>query len=277
VAEILRARVLADPIVRVDDTALPVLDKRHKSGIYKGHLWVFAGVGPLVAYTFTKGWTADEISPYLSVIDGFIQCDDYKGYSTRLTLPDGTKRMLVDPARRLGRMMHVRRRFHEALKLGDKRAARGIELIGSLYEIERIAKDGRPARSSGSSCARAHWRMCRAICRPEGEGRQRPQSARRARIGCARIRWSASRRAFSWVWAAASPRWRSRGRAYSTKRGAKMGTPPLRPITTVFMQSNASTAVRPPKKEKARSTQRRNESIARDSTNSRYISTGTSS
>jgi transposase len=141
VAEILRAQVLADPIVRVDDTALPVLDKTHKSGIYKGHLWVFAGVGPLVAYTFTKGWTADEISPYLSVIDGFIQCDDYKGYSTQVTLPDGNKRTLVDPARRLGCMMHVRRRFHEALKLGDKRAARGIELIGALYEIERIAKD----------------------------------------------------------------------------------------------------------------------------------------
>jgi transposase len=141
VAEILRAQVLADPIVRVDDTAPPVLDKTHKSGIYKGHLWVFAGVGPLVAYTFTKGWTADEISPYLSVIDGFIQCDDYKGYSTQITLPDGNKRMLVDPARRLGCMMHVRRRFHEALKLGDKRAARGIELIGALYEIERIAKD----------------------------------------------------------------------------------------------------------------------------------------
>jgi transposase len=141
VAEILRARVLADPIVRVDDTALPVLDKDHRSGIYKGHLWVFAGIGPLVAYTFTKGWSADEIAPYLSVIDGFVQCDDYKGYSTQITLPDGTKRMLVDPARRLGCMMHVRRRFHEALKLGDKRAARGIELIGALYEIERVAKE----------------------------------------------------------------------------------------------------------------------------------------
>jgi transposase len=142
VAEILRARVLADPIVRVDDTALPVLDKAHKSGIYKGHLWVFAGVGPLVAYTFTKGWSAEEIMPYLSVIDGFVQCDDYKGYSTQITFPDGTKRMLVAPARRLGCMMHVRRRFHEAHKLGDKRAARGIDLIGALYQIERVIKEG---------------------------------------------------------------------------------------------------------------------------------------
>jgi transposase len=141
VAEILRAQVLADPIVRVDDTGLPVLDKTHKSGIYRGHLWCFAGTRPLVAYAFTEGWSADEIEPYLSAIDGFIQCDDYGGYSSQITLPDGTKRDLVDPARRLGCLMHVRRRFHEALKLGDKRAARGIELIAALYAIERIAKD----------------------------------------------------------------------------------------------------------------------------------------
>src|SRR5690606_28130038 len=90
---------------------------------------------------FTKGWSADEIAPYLSVIDGFIQCDDYKGYASLVTLAAGTKRVLVDPERRLGCMMHVRRRFYEALRLGDKRAARGIELIAAIYEIERIAKD----------------------------------------------------------------------------------------------------------------------------------------
>jgi hypothetical protein len=71
----------------------------------------------------------------------FIQCDDYKGYSRVVTLPDGTQRVLVDPERRLGCMMHARRRFHEALKLGDKRAARGVELIASLYEVERAAKE----------------------------------------------------------------------------------------------------------------------------------------
>lgn len=141
VAEIVRAQVLADPIVCVDDTGLPVLDQAHQSGIFRGHLWCFTGTRPLVAYAFTQGWSADEIEPYLSAIEGFIQCDDYGGYSSQITLPNGTKRDLVDPARRLGCMMHVRRRFHEALKLGDKRAARGIELIAALYAIERIAKD----------------------------------------------------------------------------------------------------------------------------------------
>ena len=143
VANIVLAQVLADPIVCVDDTSLSVLDKMRKAGIYKGHLWCFTGTRPLVAYTFTESWSADEIAPYLAAIDGFIQCDDYKGYSRVVTLPDGTQRMLVDPARRLGCLMHVRRRFHEALKLGDKRAARGVELIAALYEVERTAKEQR--------------------------------------------------------------------------------------------------------------------------------------
>lgn len=141
VAEIHRAQVCADPIVCVDDTSLKVLDKTRKGGIFKGHLWCFAaGTRKLVAYTFTPSWSADEVAPYLMAIDGFVQCDDYKGYSRKVTLDDGTERVLVDPARRLGCLMHVRRRFHEALKLGDKRAARGIELIGAIYDIERIAK-----------------------------------------------------------------------------------------------------------------------------------------
>jgi transposase len=141
VAKIVLAQVLADPIVGVDDTSLSVLDKERKAGIYKGHLWCFTGTRRLVAYTFTESWSADEIAPYLAAIDGFVQCDDYKGYSREVALPDGTRRALVDPLRRLGCTMHVRRRFHEALKLGDKRAARGVELLGALYAIERAAKE----------------------------------------------------------------------------------------------------------------------------------------
>lgn len=141
VSKILLAEVLADPIVCVDDTSLSVLDKDRKAGIYKGHLWCFTGTRRLVAYTFTESWSADEIAPYLAAIEGFTQCDDYKGYSSQVTLPHGSKRALVDPARRLGCTMHVRRRFHEALKLGDKRAGRAIELIAALYEIERVAKE----------------------------------------------------------------------------------------------------------------------------------------
>ncbi len=140
VAKITCARVLADPIVGVDDTKLRVLDKTRPGGSYKGCLWCFAGTGALVAYTFTESWEAAAIAPFIGAIEGFIQCDDYKGYSSEVDMPDGSRRVLVDRERRLGCMMHVRRRFHEALKLGDKRAARAVELIGKIYEIEADAK-----------------------------------------------------------------------------------------------------------------------------------------
>lgn len=141
VAKITCAQVLAEPIVAVDDTKLSVLDKARAGGSYKGCLWCFKGGRPLVAFTFTESWEADEIAPYIGAITGFIQCDDYGGYSKEVEWPPGEKkRVLVDPSRRLGCTMHVRRRFYDALKLGDKRAERAVEIIGKLYEIEAEAK-----------------------------------------------------------------------------------------------------------------------------------------
>jgi transposase len=144
VADVVRSKVLGEDVVGVDDTSLPVLDKSRKAGIYKGHLWCFTG-RYLVAYAFTESWSADEVAPFLSAVDGFIQCDDYAGYGREIELSGGERRVLVPPEQRLGCMMHVRRRFHEALKLCDKRAARGVALIAELYDIERMAKDQRLA------------------------------------------------------------------------------------------------------------------------------------
>lgn len=142
VAKVTLAQVLASEIVGVDDTKLRVLDKSRPGGSYKGCLWCFtSGTSPLVAYTFTESWEAEAIAPYIAAIDGFIQCDDYKGYGSVVMMPDDTERVLVPPERRLGCCMHVRRRFHKALKLGDKRAARALELIAALYEVEAEAKD----------------------------------------------------------------------------------------------------------------------------------------
>lgn len=140
VAQITLARLLAQDYVGVDDTRIRVLDKSRRGGSYKGHLWCFTGAGSLVAYTFTESWEAQEIAGHIGAIKGFIQCDDYKGYGSVVTMPDGSECVLVDPDRRLGCMMHVRRRFHEALRLGDNRAARALELIGLIYEVEALAK-----------------------------------------------------------------------------------------------------------------------------------------
>jgi hypothetical protein len=132
--------VLGDDYVNVDDTKLKVLDMTHKKGRYLGHLWCFIGTRKLVGFTFTESWEAEDIAEYIGAIDGFIQCDDYKGYSALVSLDGMPPRALVPPDRRLGCMMHVRRRFHDALKLGDTRASVPIGIIREIYAIEAKAK-----------------------------------------------------------------------------------------------------------------------------------------
>ena len=131
--------------VGIDDTRLDVLDPKHKAGKYRGHLWCFITSTGLVAYRFTSSWEAKEIAPWFQLIgpDTFVQVDDYKGYSSMLPGPNGTKLPMVDPERRLGCMMHVRRRFYDALNAGDKRAALPVQWIQEIYKVEELAR-GRP-------------------------------------------------------------------------------------------------------------------------------------
>jgi len=141
VADTTLSVVLGDPhYVAMDDTKLDVLDETKAKGIYRGHLWCFTGTTPLVAYGFAETWQAQEIVPWVNAIDGFIQCDDYGGYGASVDWPGGGQRILIPPERRLGCLMHVRRRFYEAYKQSDERAAVPIALIKDLYEIEAEAK-----------------------------------------------------------------------------------------------------------------------------------------
>ncbi len=143
VAEVTLGVVLDDDIVFIDDTGIPVLDKSKVSGKFRGHLWAFKGnTSKMVAFRFTETWEATEIQPWMKAITGFIQVDDYKGYSATVEsiIDIGKLVKLVPDERRLGCMMHVRRRFYEAFKLGDKRAGPAVEYIRKIYKIEARAK-----------------------------------------------------------------------------------------------------------------------------------------
>lgn len=143
VAEVTLGVVLDEDIVLIDDTGMPVLDKSKPSGKFRGHLWAFKGnTSKMVAFQFTQTWKATEIQPWIEAITGFIQVDDYKGYSATVEsmLETGKLVKLVPDERRLGCMMHVRRRFYDAFKLGDERAGPAVESIRKIYEIEAEAK-----------------------------------------------------------------------------------------------------------------------------------------
>jgi transposase len=146
VSDALLGTVLAhEGWIGVDDTRLDVLDKKRKGGKYRGHLWCFVTSTGLVAYRFTETWEAKDIAPWFQLIgpQTYIQVDDYAGYSTLVHDASGHKVAVVPPERRLGCMMHVRRRFYDALKAGDKRATQPVKWIQELYKVEELAR-GRP-------------------------------------------------------------------------------------------------------------------------------------
>jgi transposase len=143
VAEVTLSVVLDDEIVFIDDTGMPVLDESKDSGKFRGHLWAFKGyTSKMVAFQFTETWEATDVQPWIEAITGMIQVDDYKGYSATVEsmIEIGKLIQLVPDERRLGCMMHVRRRFYEAFELGDKRAAPAIDYIRKLYQVEAEAK-----------------------------------------------------------------------------------------------------------------------------------------
>jgi transposase len=141
--------VFASPNVGADDSHLKTLDKSHKRGVFRGHIWCFVGtdgtVGgrETVAYGYTKSWDATEIADWFSSIEGFIQCDDYAGYAREVEDEDGDGRTMVavPPERRLGCGMHIRSKFHDALLAADKRAVVPLKLMADIYAIEADCKE----------------------------------------------------------------------------------------------------------------------------------------
>ena len=145
--------VLTSPLVGADDSHLKTLDKSSKHGAFRGHLWCFVGTsgtvgGPeAVGYGYTPSWEATEIVDWFSAITGFIQCDDYAGYSREIELDveddDGAEKktfIAVPPERRLGCGMHIRSKFHAALLAKDPRAAVPLQHFSTLYAIEEDCK-----------------------------------------------------------------------------------------------------------------------------------------
>lgn len=146
ISDALLGTLLEDPVyVGIDDTGLDVLDPHREGGKYRGHLWCFRSAAGLIAYQFTQTWEAAEIAPWFQLIgeNTYVQVDDYKGYSSNVEGPDGKLIPMVPPDRRIGCMMHVRRRFYEALRLGDKRAGKPVKLIQEIYKLEEQMR-GRP-------------------------------------------------------------------------------------------------------------------------------------
>jgi transposase len=172
---IARADVLRSPLVSFDDTPMPVKVAGHANGTQRGRLWLYVGDLSRVAYCeFTPDWKGSHPTGVLAGYRGHLQSDGYGGIAGLFTGQD--------PPNKVGCNDHCRRKWVEALKLGDQRAARVVALYGELYAVERDAKNLtaderlrlRQARSVTliTRPAGPGWLPGRVLSRPKA---QRPQ------------------------------------------------------------------------------------------------------
>lgn len=137
-AAALHERVLASHVVQTDDTHILVLQpgdekKKGGKGTSRGRIWAFVGDGRFASYAYAPNWRAEHPQKLLEGRTGWLQADGYAGYAALYEREGGPVEV--------GCWMHARRGFKQALDGGDRRAARAIELIADMYQVERVSKE----------------------------------------------------------------------------------------------------------------------------------------
>jgi hypothetical protein len=131
----LRRQVTAASYLQTDDTPVTILEE---IGSRKGRIWTYLDpLVPQVVFEATPTHERDGPEAFLAAFVGDLQADAYTGYDALYH----TGRI-----RELGCWAHARRGFVEALPT-DARAARMIEWVQQLYQVERAgAEDSVEAR-----------------------------------------------------------------------------------------------------------------------------------
>jgi len=135
-SELIFARALSAHTLQVDDTKLRVLDRSDPRHIKRGHQWVLVGDRRWIAFAYTETWEGKAARKLVDKRVGWLQADGYAGFAELFTRPRAT-------AIEVGCMAHARRKFVDALKGGEARAAVAVEIFQRLYRVEREAKDQR--------------------------------------------------------------------------------------------------------------------------------------
>ena len=131
-ARLIFQRAMQSYVLQVDDTKLPVQDRRRPKNIKRGHMWALVGDHRYVAYRYTDNWRAETAVALLGERIGWMQVDAYKGYEQVFAL---------GLAMAVGCWMHCRRYFVRAFENKDLRAARPLELIGQIYAVEAASRE----------------------------------------------------------------------------------------------------------------------------------------
>lgn len=126
-------KILSCQYIQADESTIKVQDDNKKGKTHLGYQWVYHSPEQgLVYFHYHKGRGQSGPKEILEKYEGFVQCDGYNVYD---------KIAAGKPITLVGCMAHLRRKFHESLDNDKARASHALELIQSLYAIEREMKE----------------------------------------------------------------------------------------------------------------------------------------
>lgn len=130
---LIKAKVLAQDYLMVDETTIKVLDKKIKGKTHTGYHWVYYDpVNKRLFFEYRPGRHKRFPTETLSQFSGALQTDGYAGYNEV-----GLRVDIIS----LACFAHARRKFEHALKNDKNRAGWMLKRIQYLYAVERVARE----------------------------------------------------------------------------------------------------------------------------------------
>ena len=132
----IKEAALASGFTALDATRMPVIDPEHPLGIRSGALWLIEGEHRYACFVYAPSGHASHLEKLLG------------GRKLASVMCDGSPtNNCVERAggERGGCNAHARRGLVAALRGGDIRAARGIEIFARLFEVDADAKEDQDA------------------------------------------------------------------------------------------------------------------------------------
>lgn len=137
--DLMYERMRESEIINLDETSVQVLKESGRKNTTKSYMWVARGDGkkPVVLFRYEPSRSGDVAREIVGDFQGYLQTDGYAGYNF-LGEAEGITHV--------GCLVHVRRKFDQAMKAGSKKSKKGttatvINLIANIYRHEKQARE----------------------------------------------------------------------------------------------------------------------------------------
>lgn len=133
----------SDHVIHCDETYVQVLDEPNRPAASKSYIWVtttaeYQKDRKIAVYNYTEGRSQTDARRVLNGYSGYIMCDGYAGYDAITKVgKNGEAPMDVKP---VACMVHVRRKFIDALKLVSKAERKNSSAQTAVNKIALISR-----------------------------------------------------------------------------------------------------------------------------------------